>query len=116
LEKLIRPLPLHFEVEIVPEVESFDDPEAAKAKGAVGGLHKAIEFERQMADRQHPGTNRVFDGWMEEGASGTYVPEPETPASKETPEKQGAKRWTGPIIDLRTRGGGKKRGGGPRRR
>jgi ATP-dependent RNA helicase DeaD len=115
LEKLIRPLPLHFEVELVPEVESFSDPEAARAKGAVGGLRKAIALERQMAERQYPGTNRVFDGWMKEGASGTYVPDPETPASTDSPEKQAAKRWTGPIIDLRTRGGGKKRGG-PRRR
>ncbi len=117
LEKLIRPLPLHFEVEIVPEVESFDDPEAARAKGAVGGLHKALEFERQMAERQYPGTNRVFEDWMREGASGTYVPEPDAPASKSPPDKQGARRWTSPVIDLRTRGGGKKkRGGGPRRR
>ena len=116
LKKLIRPLPLRFELFTVPEVGEFEDSEAAAAKGAVGGFHKAIELERQMAEKQNPGTNRVLGEWSDAGASGTYVPEAEDAVEKEKGEKRLANRWTGPVIDLRTRGGGKKRGGGPRRR
>ena len=114
LEKLIRPLPLNFEVDTVPELKDFEDQEAAAEKGVVNGLAKALDFEREMAEKQHPGSNRVLTTWFEEGASGTYVPEVETAKDTKSEKKVGNK-WSGPVIDLRTRGGGKKRGG-PRRR
>ena len=85
--------------------------------GAFGACKasRALAFERDMAEKQHPGSNRVLTTWFEEGASGTYVPENEETKADEKPEKKSASKWSGPIIDLRTRGGGKKRGG-PRRR